>query len=273
MSWYEQAFGTHYRLLYQHRDEGEARRCLNSLPGLAPLGDGPVLDLACGDGRHLASLAAAGTPAVGLDLSAELLAVARQRDAGLHAARGLIRGDMRRLPLRDGAVTSVLSLFTSFGYFGGLADHDELVAEVARVLRPRGHWFLDYLNCRAVRLELERTGKRITRREVGPCAVHESRCLGKPPSRVFKAVSLRPLPGYSKEAAAWGVPAEGLEYTEEVALFELEEMDRLAATHDLLRVAAAGSYEGDALDPERSPRWLLVYQRDGRDGNAAAAET
>ena len=43
----------------------------------------------------------------------------------------LIRADMRWIPLRDGAVDTTLSMFTSFGYFQTVEEHaDELAAVI-----------------------------------------------------------------------------------------------------------------------------------------------
>lgn len=262
--WFRQAFAAHYPVLYGHRDENEARRCLELLPTLAPwegIATGAparVLDLGCGDGRHLQSLAAAGVPALGLDLSPDLLAVARERLAG-SGALPLMRGDMRRLPVRDAAFTAVASLFTAFGYFGALAANRPVVAEVARALRTGGHWFLDYLDCRKVRDELAAHGPVAREREVGPLAVHELRALTPEADRVVKEVRIQPAAGRQTEAAALDVPPQGLAYREEVALFELAAMDELAAEHDLERVAAAGSYDGCALG--QGDRWILVYRK------------
>ena len=64
---------------------------------------------------------------VGIDLSPELLAAARER----RPRAALVRGDMRALPLRGGSCAAVLSLFTAFGYFGDLAAHADLLAPVA----------------------------------------------------------------------------------------------------------------------------------------------
>jgi SAM-dependent methyltransferase len=270
MSWYERAFGAHYPLLYEHRNEADAWRCLETLRRLAPLGPAPVLDLACGEGRHLARLAELGTGAIGLDLSPALLAGAWRRRAETGGAWPLVRGDMRELPFRDGIFSAVLSLFTSFGYFGGLAAHLGLMREVARVLRPDGHWILDYLNCQCVAAELVGGQPRVRVREAGPLTVRESRRLAVDPPRVIKEVLIRPRRGQEVEAALLDVPSEGLRYTEEVALFHLGGIQRLAADCGLSLVASAGSYDGDPLVRDRSPRWLLVFGRAGAESGPAS---
>ncbi len=260
MTWFETAFGAHYPLMYAHRDDAEAGAAVAALERLAPLGAGPCLDLGCGAGRHLPFLADGGRPVVGVDLSRPLLA------AALGAARAagvpLVRGDMRRLPLRDRSFGAVVSLFTAFGYFGGLPAQDVVLGEIARLLRPGGHWYLDYLNCAAVRREL--AGGDLPRRwrDSGPLAVGEQR--GLEGDRVVKQVLVLPRPGCGAEAAALGVPPTGLAYREEVALFEPGELDALAAAHGLRRTAAAGGYAGEAIGDPGAPRWLLVYRREER---------
>ncbi len=254
MSWYTQAFGAHYPWLYRHRDAREAARCLDLLPRLAPLGAGPVLDLGCGQGRHLGLLATRGLPAVGLDLSPQLLALARAADPG----QRLVRGDMRAIPCATGSCTAVLSLFTAFGYFRTPTEHAAVVHDVARVLAPAGHWFLDFLNSERVALELA-AGPRETVREDGPVTVREHRRLAADPRRAVKDVTVT-VRGDDEAAAALGVPREGLRYAEEVELFRLDELDALADAARLRRVAAAGDYDGGPLAPT-SPRWLLVFER------------
>jgi len=262
--WYALPFGAHYPALYAHRDRSEARRCLALLPRLAPLGAGPALDLGCGQGRHLDLLAAAGVWPVGLDLSAELLMAARQ----LGPRQALVRADMRALPLASGGFSAVLSLFTAFGYFGSAANHAPVVAEVARVLSPGGHWFLDFLDSERVAAELG-AGPRERRREAGPLAIDERRHLAGGPRRVVKDVTLRPRVGQEAAAAALGIGPAGLAYAEEVTLLSLAELDDLAAGAGLARVAAAGDYDGAPLRPGSSERWLLVYRCGPRDRRSA----
>jgi len=264
--WYEVAFGAHYPRLYAHRDEVEAERAVLALLRLAPLGSGPVLDLGCGAGRHARALAAAAAPVIGLDLSAPLLAAAA---AGGTAAR-LVRGDMRAVPLRGGCVTAVVSLFTSFGYFGPPAAHAGVVAEVARVLAPGGHWFLDYLDPEAARRELA-SGEAVACRDVdGVFRARERRRLAG--DTVTKRVELTPLPGREAAAAALGVPVGGLAYTEEVTLFSLGQLDALTEPRGLRRVAAAGGYDGQPLGGPGADRWLLAFRREGGPAPGGAGD-
>lgn len=264
-SWFKQAFGAHYPLLYAHRDLAEAKRCLDLLPGLAPLGQnsgGQVLDLGCGDGRHLELLMKSGQRVVGLDLSAELLAAARTR-LKRTGEFDLVRGDMRILPFIGEAFSTVLSLFTAFGYFGSFEANCEPAAEVARVLVPGGHWFLDYFDGDKVRDELRGKGSDLRERDLGPLVVCEEREFDESRSQVSKRVHLEPRPGYLDEAGELGIPATGLSYTERVAVFTLEELDTMAGQAGLSRVAAAGGYDGEPLG--EGNRWILVFRKIPKD--------
>jgi len=246
--------------LYRHRDETEARLCLALLPRLAPLDAvvGPILDLGCGDGRHLQWLAATGLPVVGLDLSSHLLARAAER---LSTGRvPLLRGDMQSLPLVGNSFGTVLSLFTAFGYFGAPAQNSRPVAEVARVLRPGGHWFLDYFDGQKVLAELGDGQPRRRERELDCLFIRETRRYQSQTRQVVKDVLLTALAGREAEAAKWGIGPQGLAYTEQVAVFTIAELDEMAQAQGMVRVAAAGDYNGAPLG--EGSRWILVYRKE-----------
>ena len=139
MTWWESWFGEEYLELYPHRDLASARRevafALERL-GAHPM---PILDLACGAGRHSLRLAEKGIVPVGLDYSAPLLELARARAQTLP----FVRGDMRALPFGDGAFRSVVNFFTSFGYFLRETDNMAVVKEIERVLAPGGRFLCD----------------------------------------------------------------------------------------------------------------------------------
>jgi ubiquinone/menaquinone biosynthesis C-methylase UbiE len=101
---------------------------------LPPPGD--VLDVGCGTGRLLRAAATRWPAArlIGVDPAEGMVAVARQLTPGATLARGLAEA----LPLPDASVDLALSTL-SFHHW-----HDQAagVREIARVLRPRGHFIL-----------------------------------------------------------------------------------------------------------------------------------
>jgi SAM-dependent methyltransferase len=260
-NWFEAAFGSHYPLLYKHRDQDEAGRCLTQMDALVPLGDkrtSNLLDLGCGDGRHLELLQQRGYDPVGLDLSSDLLNFAGERQGWTSAPR-LVRGDMRYLPFKPGSFHSILSLFTAFGYFGTPAENQGPAREIASALKSGGHWYLDYFDGDKVRAELGDGQPRVRRRELGPLMVAEKRWYEAGRSVVSKEVRLIPLRGRESEADALGIDGSGLSYTEEVAVFALEQLTRMASAEDLELVASAGGYEGQGLG--EGTRWILVFRK------------
>lgn len=92
-----------------------------------------VVDVGCGVGRHAHAFAQRGAHVVGIDISAGLLAAARQ-----HPSRAaFVQADARTIPLADGAADAVICLCQ--GGFGVTPGGDrEIVAEIARILRPAG---------------------------------------------------------------------------------------------------------------------------------------
>lgn len=109
------------------REEEVVRPILEALAG--PGVD--ALDAGCGTGRHAAHLAARGCSVIGVDRSAEMLAVARRKVPGARFEAG----DLRDLPVEDDAVDlAVVSLALSH-----LQDPTPALSELARVLRPGGH--------------------------------------------------------------------------------------------------------------------------------------
>lgn len=107
----------------------------------------PVLDLACGHGRHAIPLARRGYAVTGVDLAEYHLDMARRRaaEAGVHVE--WVRADMREIPRgMDGRFDAVISMFTAFGYFDSDGEDQRVLEGVCRALRPGGHLVLDVGN-------------------------------------------------------------------------------------------------------------------------------
>ncbi len=233
--WFERWFGDAYLALYPHRDEQEAERVVALLERLGVIGRGRVLDLACGAGRYLEALSRRGATVAGLDLSLPLLRTARGRGA----AR-LVRGDVRALPIGSGALDAVLNLFTSFGYFEDDAQHQRVLAEVARVLKPGGRFVLDFLNAPQVRATLVPRDER--RVGGGESVVVQERRISDDGRFVVKTIHLS---------------GEGHSFMERVRLLERADLERMCAAAGLTVERVLGDYEGGPHGP-LSPRCLLV---------------
>lgn len=235
--WFREWFDETYLDVYPHRDRAEARRAVELFLDRADPGGqgGRVLDLACGAGRHLVSLARAGFRPVGLDLSRPLL-----RRAAASFDGPLVRADMREVPLAAGTMDAVVQFFTSFGYFEDRAQDRKVLEEVRRVLRPGGTFLMDFLNARKVRRDLVDRDERT----VDGRTVRQRRWLEG--DAVIKRIEV--------EAAGGGEPEV---YHERVRLYRPEELERMMAASGLRVEERAGGYDGRPFD-EDAPRLLLT---------------
>jgi len=103
-----------------------------------------ILDLCCGQGRHVLELARRGYQSVrGIDRSGYLVRLARRRaqEAGLTA--NFLEGDARKLRIADASIDCVTILGNSFGYFATEEEDARVLEAVARILRSGGTLALD----------------------------------------------------------------------------------------------------------------------------------
>ena len=103
---------------------------------------GPVLELGVGTGRIAVPIAAAGIEVVGVDLSAGMLDVARERAALVGVRLDLRRGDMREPPV-EGEFPLVLIPFRSLLHMETDGDRRAVLRAVAGLLAPGGRFVFD----------------------------------------------------------------------------------------------------------------------------------
>lgn len=237
--WFARSFDAAYLEIYAHRDATEAVRGTAAL--LEPLGltGRRVLDVGCGAGRWTLAVAARGAEAVGLDLSADLLAAARR--AGVER---LVRGDMRWLPFAPAAFDLVLCMFTTFGYFATPGEDRAAIAEMARVVRPDGAILLDLLNPATAR----RTLVPESVRDAGRFTVHERRRLEDGGERIVKEIELQ-------------AGGDTRRYREEIRLWTREALVAACRTAGLEPVTTWGDYDAAAYDASHSSRLLQLLRR------------
>jgi SAM-dependent methyltransferase len=141
--WYVSAFAETADMAWTDRTEAEVERAMRML---RPQGGERVLDLACGSGRHSLELKRRGFEVVGVDISPELLEIAR-RDAeeeGLEVS--FLEADLRELDF-EAEFDIVLSLNDgAIGYLETDEENLRAFAVISRSLRPGGRHLMQLPN-------------------------------------------------------------------------------------------------------------------------------
>ena len=128
----------YYDRFYQAKDyAGESRQLLELIQQHLGLNRGKLLDVACGTGRHSEYLKAS-FDIQGVDISEELLALARQRNPELRFSRG----DMLDFDLGK-QFDVVTCLFSAIGYVKTLSNLQRAVGCMARHVRQGGGLFIE----------------------------------------------------------------------------------------------------------------------------------
>lgn len=233
--WFVEAFRADYLDVYPHRDLSSARREVGYLVERGIVGK--VLDLCCGSGRHCLALRERGIDAFGIDLSLDLLRRARDLPGRI------LCGDARSIPCADGGLDAVVSLFSSFGYFGVEGDR-RVLQEVSRVLRPRGLLVIDLLNPARVRASLVPSSEVIR----GGLRIEERRTLADDGRCVVKEVRIQAEDGSSRT------------WREDVRLYEVPDLLAILPGIELDLFRAHGDLDGSPPSPD-SPRQILWLRR------------
>ena len=106
--------------------------------------DSFVLDLACGQGRHVLELARRGLKNLyGMDRSHYLIRRAKQTSTAEKLSVNFKEGDARKLPYPNDTFDYVMILGNSFGYFESIEDDVKILKEIFRVLKPYGRFLID----------------------------------------------------------------------------------------------------------------------------------
>jgi SAM-dependent methyltransferase len=239
--WFTHAFDDVYEITYSHRTIGaaqpEADFAAHALD-LTPTDT--VLDLCCGIGRHLVRLVHFTPHCYGLDFSVALLARAV---SVLGPGARLVRADMRAIPFGP-VFDAVVNFFTSFGYFLERSDNERAARELARVLRPGGRFFVDFVNAEHTRNTLTPFSARIS----GGHEIRETRWIDEAAGRINKKTLV------TRDGAVVR------ELTESVQLYNLAEFTALFETAGLRVDSVYGDYQGASFQPT-SPRMIVVGRK------------
>ena len=244
--WYKEAFDEFYLEVYSHRDEKEALEFATFLGKVIPLEGLRILDVCCGEGRHIRAFEKTGASCFGLDLSEALLCRLKARGSG-ELVR-VVRGDMRRFPFKNESFDVCVNMFTSLGYFEDLREELEVLREVWRVLRLRGAFVLDHANLSWIKSNWEPH----TVRRSGGLLVEETRKMLSDGRHVEKRTVIR----------STNTPSIIVrDYTERLALFSKAELEGMLRGIGYDIVSYYGTYDGAPFEEESSPRLLILSRK------------
>lgn len=242
-AWYKDWFNSnYYHLLYQHRDEEEALRFIQTLiQYLHPPVGATMVDVACGKGRHSKVLADMGFDVTGIDLSAASIEEAKKQESdNLH----FFQHDMR-LPFWMNYFQYAFNFFTSFGYFRTRREHDNAIRTIAQSLKKEGVFVIDYLNVHYTEERLEKTFTTT----IEGITFHITKWQDE--DHFFKQIQITD--------AANSAPKHL--YTERVAKFSLGDFTDMLSYQGMQVQEVFGDYQLGHYDVKRSPRMIIVARK------------
>lgn len=94
---------------------------------------------------HSIGLAKLGYKVTGLDLSSYFLGIAKEHARNEGVQVNWVKGDMRDIKFK-GEFDAAIICFTAFGLFESEEDNADVIKRIARALKPRGKFIIDYVN-------------------------------------------------------------------------------------------------------------------------------
>ena len=147
MNWYEELFNTkEYLEVYKNRGNVEAETLAELILSNIKIEAGAkILDMAAGAGRHVINFAKRGFKVTAVDLSNNLLNVAKENASVYDFNIDFVHSDIRKFETSS-KFDLVLNLFTSIGYFDNDEENFDLLRKAYNLLKPGGCFVLDYFN-------------------------------------------------------------------------------------------------------------------------------
>ncbi|PWW83029.1 MULTISPECIES: class I SAM-dependent methyltransferase [Prosthecochloris] len=236
-----------YLKVYSHRNDDEARTCLETiisktgLESFEPSGIA-VMDIACGAGRHALELARQGFRTTANDLSPFLLECTRSQAEQENISIECTREDMRHITAEN-RYDLVVQLFASFGYFKTKEEDLQVLQNVYRSLKNDGWYILDLMNPVYLKKNLIPTSSR----NIEGLNVSEQRSIKS--NRVIKQITIR-----SSD--------ESISFEESVRLYSLKTMEDMLESTGFIIDGIIGNYKGAAYNTETSPRMMIFAKKE-----------
>jgi SAM-dependent methyltransferase len=158
----------------------------------------------------------------------------------------LVQCEMQNLPFRSEVFSGVINMFTSFGYLPSEKEDLESLKEIARALRPDGHFLLDIVN----RDHVLKVFKESDTADFGVFTMEEKRSLDRNKMKVTSQWIVTP-----KDTG------EQLVLTHELRLYTFEGLRQMLTSARLTPKAMYGNYKAEAYSTESSRLIILAEKQ------------
>ena len=241
--WFKDWFNTkEYLNVYQHRNENDAESHINLiLNNIQITNNADVLDMACGAGRHSILLARKNYRVAAVDLSENLLSIAKEQAKKEKLIINFINSDIRDFGSSQ-KFNLIINLFTSFGYFETDEENYSVLRKAYNLLIKDGFFVLDYFNSEFLTNNLIEFSKDdLADGEI----IQERKILNK---RVIKKITINKNGSHE-------------EFEESVRMYTKDEL-----TNELTKIGfdiykTFGDFLGNKFEQFTSPRLIFICKK------------
>jgi SAM-dependent methyltransferase len=239
--WFKYWFNSHhYFLLYQNRDEQEAKLFFDLIRRNIPIqSDWKILDFCCGYGRLSKVIVKEGYSVTGLDLSENFIKHALEESKKENLQIEFVQCDARNFNEIE-KYNLGISFFTSFGYFSD-EENDLTFKNLAKSITKSGWIVFDYFNPEFVLKNLnEKESFEVNGFKIDIVKRIEDK-------RIIKHIKINSI-------------ERSEEYLESVRIYTLEELNVFFNKNGLEVEKIFGDYLGNELNGN-SPRIIIFAQK------------
>ncbi|MCU0343965.1 MAG: class I SAM-dependent methyltransferase [Ignavibacterium sp.] len=241
--WFKDWFNTkEYLNVYQHRNEKDAEEHIKLiLDNIKIPSRSKILDMACGAGRHAVILARKDFEVTAVDLSENLLLIARQSAKDENLKINFIRSDIREFKT-DEKFNLIINLFTSFGYFDSDEENFSVLQKAYDLLADDGFFVLDFFNSHFLQKNLIESSEEI----MDEVKIHQFRKIKE--NRVRKKIVITKDGNLSQ-------------FEESVRMFTKEELTKAIKNIGFDIYKTFGDFLGNNFEQFTSPRLIMICKK------------
>jgi len=240
MEWFKRWFNSEeYLKVYRHHDEKDAEELVKLLLNNIKLNPGDnILDMAAGFGRHAILFAKKGFKVSAVDLSENLLSIARNNAEKEGVSIDFIQSDIRNFTSTK-KYNLIINLFTSIGYFESDDENYYILKDAFELLEDGGFFVLDYFNKNFVEKNLVAQ----TVDEVDDSIITQNRFIEG--ERIIKEITVERKGKTNK-------------FYESVRMFSNEELISAMENLGFKITKIFGDFSGKPFELESSPRIIII---------------